>query len=128
MTDYQIFFRKLSVMLPLGLHDFERTARQRVELDLVIHLALADRFPGDPSAAYDYDRLHDFIVGLGEGEQIMLQEGLCQRIIEFCRSEEAIKGVAIRTAKPDVYRDAQAVGCVMTWGVASAADLALADG
>lgn len=127
MNTYRIFFRGLEASLPIGLHDFERSEPQRIRLDIVLHLARPEHFADDPDEVFDYDRVRDFVVGLSQGGQIELQEALCQAVVDMCREEDKVVGVAVRSAKPDVYPDTTEVGCCLTWGDASAQDFALVD-
>ena len=125
MSTYRIFFRGLEARLPIGLHDFERAEPQRIRLDIVLHLVQPERVTDDPAKVFDYDRVRNLVASLGDGGQIELQEALCQAVIDTCREDERVAGVAVRSAKPDVYPDVKEVGCCMTWGAATVDDFAL---
>ncbi|HCF25007.1 MULTISPECIES: dihydroneopterin aldolase [unclassified Novosphingobium] len=113
---YLLFLDSQAVELSIGLHDFERAAKQRI---LVSAALVVERDPGagdDGASIWDYDSLRQAIFDLASGAHIELQETLCSRLAEFCQSQNDIVGGWVRTAKPDVYPDAKAVGCQMAWG------------
>lgn len=116
MSGYHLYFRNLDVLLPIGLHDFEQAAAQRVLIDVVLHVAGSAPDTDDPDQVFDYDRLHEHIRHLAADGQILLQETLCARIIAFCQAQPDLCGAVVRTAKPDVYPDVTEVGCCLTWG------------
>ena len=114
---YALFIRDIELTVGIGLHDFEKAAKQRILVSVT--LLLADHEGGDaPEHVYDYDRLMAFIRALQEREHTLLQETICRSIVQFCEGEPAILGGVVQTQKPDVYRDARTVGCRMAFGTA----------
>ncbi len=117
---YVLFLSELAVPVRIGLHDFEKAAPQRLLISAALVVAAEHGGPDNPAAVYDYDGLRNFVLALSESEHIALQETVCARIADYCRTLPAVSGGWVRTAKPDVYPDARAVGCQIAWGDAEA--------
>lgn len=112
---YTVYIKNLDVNVRIGVHDFEKSASQRVLVSVGIRVDIA--LPGDTiGKVFDYDPVADHIRTLAVAEHVDLQETVCLRVLEFCKARDHVVGVAVRTCKPDVYPDAEAVGCVMSWG------------
>ena len=117
---YVLFLSDLAVPVRIGLHDFEKAAPQRLLISAALVVTSTGTATDDPAAIYDYDGLRQFALSLAEAGHIALQETVCARIADYCRALPAVSGGWIRTAKPDVYRDAREVGCQIAWGDAEA--------
>lgn len=111
---YGLFLRDLVIGASIGAHAFERGAPQR----LLVNIALAlDNTPirDELGAVTDYDFIRQAIDRIVSDGHIVLQETLCRRILEACRSQDHVVAVAVSTQKTEVYPDAAAVGCRMSW-------------
>lgn len=120
---YLLFLRNLSLDLSIGLHDFEKAAPQRIFVSAALVVEKSDPALDDVADVYDYDGLRETILAIGREPHVLLQETLCQRIVDYCRAQPRIAGGWVRSAKPDVYPDAEAVGCQIVWGDADARQL-----
>lgn len=120
---YMLFMRHFAIELPIGLHDFERAAPQRVLLDVAVRVQAPSSDSDEIGGTFDYDLLTHFIRGLAAGGQIELQETLCRRILAWCMAQPRVTGAVVRSAKPDVYPDMDEVGCCMATGEAELSDL-----
>ena len=110
---YQLFLKNFRADFSIGIHEFEKNARQR----LFINVELEVNSLGDKDEIYnvlDYDFLIDALRNIAKGEHINLQETLCERIIAICFSKPQVKKIIVETGKPDVYPDCEIVGCRMT--------------
>ncbi len=111
---YALFLRDHVVLARIGIHDFERTAPQR----LIVNVSLAIRGEADGdvlSATTDYDFLRQRAAEIIASGHIGLQETFCQRMLEACKGQPDVAAALVSTEKPDVYPDADAVGCRMLW-------------
>ena len=116
---YALFIRDIALDAAIGLHDFEKAARQRVLVSVTV--IVAERSIADTAeSVFDYDKLVAFIRALGTRPHTLLQETICREIVRFCEADTEILGGVVQTQKPDVYPDARTVGCRMAWGEAPA--------
>jgi len=105
-TSRRIFLRDLRLQVSIGIHDFERSARQAVAVNVDLWLAPPTRAIGDDIAnVVDYDFLHAGIVELAASRHFNLQETLCEAILDLCLSRSEVVEARVSTEKPDVYPD-----------------------
>jgi dihydroneopterin aldolase len=62
----------------------------------------------------DYDFLRERIKLLLNNRHFDLQETVCSEILDICLAEPRVVGAVVSTEKPDVYDDAESVGCCMS--------------
>lgn len=100
----------LEVMMLLGIHAQETVTPQRVRFNVTLYVDYGDASPGDDiAAAVDYDFVRIGIQALAR-RHFALQESLCEAIATLCFVDRRVRGVRVRSLKPDIYPDA-AVGC-----------------
>ena len=107
----RIFLDSLEVMADIGFHDFEIGVPQRLLVTVEIwldHIPPADS--DDPEMAWDYDFLREQVQELASARRYNLQESLVHAIYERVASLRGVRALRVLTAKPDVYREARAVG------------------
>ena len=112
---YKIALQDFEVMASVGFHDFERTAKQRLIINVDIELDSA-LFPvtDDREAVWDYDFIRLEILKMIETRHYDLQETLCRIIFDLIRTKPGVLKLTVRTAKPDVYSDVRLVGCELS--------------
>jgi len=97
----------------IGIHDFEKAARQRllvsVELSLDPAFVVRDE---DFSTVVDYDFLRRGIRDLLAKRHYLLQETLVFDILAMCGAKPQVTAARVSTRKPDVYPDCAGVGYV----------------
>lgn len=108
----RLFLRGLSVQMMIGVHAFEKKAAQRVMLDVDVFVPLASSTPARDSIAevVDYDFVREAVhrrVALGP---VDLQETLCDDVLRAIMEHPQVLAARVRTYKPDVYPDCEAVG------------------
>lgn len=108
---YSTFLKRMSVLASIGIHAEERAAPQRVLISVRLFMALEDSLRDDISSVVDYDFLRLRIGRLANSRHFALQETLCQEIAAACFEPEKVLGVIVTTEKPDIYPDAESVGC-----------------
>jgi dihydroneopterin aldolase len=105
----RIFLRRHEVMVSIGIHDFERTARQRMLIDVDLWVdggTVAD----DIAAVLDYDQVRAGIAGIVTRQHFDLQETLAGAILDLCLALPGARAARVLTEKPDVYPDCAGVG------------------
>lgn len=107
----RILLDSLEVQADIGFHDFELGKPQRVLL--TVEIWLEDLMPpadDEPEAAWDYDLLRNEILRIAGERRYNLQETLVHAIYERFAAMRGVKALRVKSAKPDIYADARAVG------------------
>ena len=109
----RLFLRNYEVNINIGVHDFEKTAEQRVliNVDLYIPLALSTPEHDELDEVVDYDFIRRSISERVSRGHIHLQETLCDDVLATMLQHPKVQAARVSTAKPDVYPDCEAVGC-----------------
>lgn len=116
MTEYTIHLDGLVVEIGLGIHDHERAAPQRVELNVAMRCVYGAPPVDEIAAVVDYDYLRTGIHALAARGHIELQETLCDAVAALAlAADPRIAEVRVRSMKLDVYPDAR-VGCEVVRG------------
>ena len=111
----KIFFRDLTVDVPIGVHESELGRTQRILVNVELYLEqLPAPHADDIANVFDYDQIRRGIRRLTSRGHINLQETLVEQIVELCLSFAEVRAVRASTAKPDVYPDVEAVGYEIT--------------
>jgi dihydroneopterin aldolase len=109
----RLFLRNYEIRINIGVHPFEKTAEQRVvvNVDLYIPLALSTPRADSLEEVVDYDFIRSTIAErVGRGH-IHLQETLCDDVLALMLAHPRVRAARVSTQKPDVYPDCDAVGC-----------------
>jgi dihydroneopterin aldolase len=107
----RIFLDSLEVMTDIGFHDFEVGVPQRLLVTVEIwldHIPPADC--DDPAFAWDYDFLREQVQELATARRYNLQESLAHAIYDRVAALRGVRALRVITSKPDVYKEARAVG------------------
>ncbi len=109
----RLFLRHYELRLNIGVHAFEKTAEQRVvmNVDLYIPLALSTPKSDALDEVVDYDFIRSTIAARVARGHIHLQETLCDDILAEMLLHPRVRAARVSTEKPDVYPDCDAVGC-----------------
>lgn len=101
----------LEVMTDIGFHDFEVGEPQRLLISVELWLEdCTAPSSDDPVNAWNYDYLKNEVIRIAQERRYNLQESLVHAIFERVAAYRGVKGLRIRTAKPDIYPDAKGVG------------------
>ena len=107
----RILLDSLEIEADIGFHDFEIGTPQRLLLTVEIWLdELAPPADDSPDAAWDYDLLRSEIVRIAGERRYNLQETLVHAIYRRLAAMRGVKALRVKSAKPDIYPDAKAVG------------------
>ena len=110
ITRRSVIMSEIEVLCSIGLHDFEKQARQRVLIDLEVALDPAREPSSDQvEDTLDYDVIREGVIRIASERHHDLQETLAGRILDFTMSLKDVVGVTVTTSKPDVYPDCRAV-------------------
>ena len=107
----RVLVEGLEVQADIGFHTFEVGSPQRLLIDVEVCL---DRpqppANDDPAEAWDYDFVREQVIALVAARRYNLQETLAYAIYLRLAGLHGVKGLRVRTSKPDVYSDTRAVG------------------
>lgn len=109
----RLYLRDYEIRINIGVHDFEKTAEQRVlvNVDLYVPLELSAPTTDSLDEVLDYDFIRSSIAArVGKGH-IHLQETLCDDVLALMLAHPKVRAARVSTEKPDVYPDCDAVGC-----------------
>jgi dihydroneopterin aldolase len=109
----RLFLRDYEVFINIGVHAFEKTAEQRVliNVDLYIPLALSTPKADELEEVVDYDFIRSSIGHRVKRGHIHLQETLCDDVLALMLAHPRVRAARVSTEKPDVYPDCASVGC-----------------
>lgn len=115
MAEYVIRLDGLMLPMRLGIHPHE-AAPQRVRLSVRMTVAYPQPVSADRiEEVLDYDFVREGIWAMADGPGFALQETLCDAVAALCLRDERVREVRVRSAKLDVYPDAE-VGCEVVRG------------
>jgi len=107
----RIFLRNVETRISMGIHDFEKKARQRVMINVDLYLEPDARIERDHiSETVDYDFLRREIAALADSGHFHLQETFCEKILAICLARPGVVAVRVSSEKPDVYPDCESIG------------------
>ncbi len=108
----QVFLRDMVLMASIGVYAHERTARQRIRIN--VDLSVADDSAGvghdDLSRVVDYAKLADQVRALCGAEHVRLVETLAERIAEAALADIRVIAARITVEKLDIFPDAVSAG------------------
>ena len=107
----RILLDSLEVMTDIGFHEFEIGNPQR--LLITVELWLDDLQPpadDDHGSAWNYDYLRSEVIRVAQERRYNLQETLVHAIFERVAAYRGVRGLRIKSVKPDIYPDAKGVG------------------
>jgi len=112
-----VFIRGLRADTVIGVHDWERSVRQRLVLDLELatdtgRAAVADRLDD----ALDYAAVADRVVSFVEGSRCLLIETLAEQVAALLRAEFGVCWLRLRLTKPGAVVQAEEVGVLIERG------------
>ncbi len=107
----RIFLKNFETRVSIGIHEFERQAKQRVVVNVDLYLDPDGKVERDHiDETVDYDFVRREIVGLADGNHYNLQETFCQAILAICLARPGVLAARVSSEKLDVYPDCESVG------------------
>lgn len=113
MAEYITTLEMPAVPMRLGVYPHEAVP-QRVRLSVRMTVSYPEPVSVDRiEEVLDYDFVREGIRAIAEGPGFGLQEMLCDTVAALCLRDPRVSEVRVRSAKLDVYPDAE-VGCEVT--------------
>lgn len=107
----RIFLKNFHVQISMGVHDFEKRARQRVIVNVDLYIDPDGRIQHDSiRETVDYDFVRNTVIEVAESGHFHLQETFCERILDICLQKLGVIAARVSSEKPDVYPDCESVG------------------
>jgi dihydroneopterin aldolase len=107
----RILLEELELQADIGFHDFEVGTPQRLLVTVEIWLGDAVAPADDnPDQAWDYDLVRSEILRIAGERRYNLQETLVHAIYNRLAAMRGVRALRVKSAKPDIYQDARAVG------------------
>ena len=107
----RIFLKNFDVSISMGVHDFEKQARQRVIVNVDLYIDPDGRILNDSiRETVDYDFVRRTILEIAESGHFHLQETFCERILDACLGKNGVLAARVSSEKPDIYPDCESVG------------------
>lgn len=108
----RLFLRNYEVNINIGVHAFEKTAEQRVIINVELYVPLDFSTPklDELIEVVDYDFIRRSVSDRVAKGHIHLQETLCDDLLRTMLQHPKVKAARVSTEKPDVYADCEAVG------------------
>ena len=118
----RLFLRDYEIRINIGVHAFEKTAEQRVVMNVDLYIPLAVSTPRADALeeVVDYDFIRSTIAARVAKGHIHLQETLCDDVLALMLAHPNVRAARVSTEKPDVYPDCDSVG-VEVFGLKDAA-------
>ena len=101
---------QIDIICSIGIHDFERSQKQHITVDLEV-LLTSDKEPQADSIAQalNYDTIREHVIEIATSQHFDLQETLARTIFDAVHDMPTVEALMVRTAKPDVYKDVKSV-------------------
>ena len=107
----RIFLKNFETRLSIGIHDFEKQARQRVIVNVDLYIDPEGKVERDHiDETVDYDFVRREIARLAESGHFNLQETFCEKILAICLARPGVLAARVSSEKLDVYPDCESVG------------------
>jgi dihydroneopterin aldolase len=107
----RIFLKNFETRISIGVHDFERQARQRVIVNVDLYLDPDGKVERDHiDETVDYDFVRREIAALADSGHFNLQETFCEKILAICLARPGVLAARVSSEKLDVYPDCESVG------------------
>ncbi|OLO02847.1 dihydroneopterin aldolase [Salinicola socius] len=107
----QVLIEGLSLETVIGVYDWERTVRQRLELDLELHTDIRPAARGDDlSLTLDYAAICQRLADYANDNAHGLVETFAERVAALLIDEFGIRRLRLTVRKPGAVAAAQAVG------------------
>jgi dihydroneopterin aldolase len=110
----KIFLTALSTEAVIGIFDWERDIKQRIEIDLELSLDLAAAAKSDSIAdTLNYKSVAKRVLAFVEESHFQLVETLAERIAGLVLAEFPVLQVRVTVHKPGAIRNSRDVGVII---------------
>lgn len=113
-----VYIRELEVETVIGIYDWEREIRQRVNLDLDMGTDIRQAAnTEDVDNTLNYKAVSDRLIEFIEQSEFQLVETMAEQIAEIVMTEFGVKWLRLRLGKPGAVPQAKDVGVIIERGV-----------
>ena len=107
----RIFLKNFETRISIGIHDFEKQARQRVIVNVDLYMDPDGKVERDHiDETVDYDFVRREITAMADSSHFNLQETFCEKILVICLARPGVLAARVSSEKLDVYPDCESVG------------------
>ena len=108
----RLFLRNYAAAVSIGVYDHEKTAKQRVLINIDVFIPLDASTPQQDQLeeVVDYDFMRETVAQRIARGHIQLQETLCDDIATTLLAHPKVKAVRISSEKCDAYDNCDSVG------------------
>ncbi|EAR60884.1 dihydroneopterin aldolase [Neptuniibacter caesariensis] len=112
-----VYIRELEVETVIGIYDWEREIRQRVNLDLEMGTDIRQAAnTEDVENTLNYKTVSDRLIDFISQSEFLLVETMAEQIAELVKEEFSVKWLRLRLGKPGAVPAAQDVGVIIERG------------
>jgi len=113
-----VYIRELEVETIIGIYDWEREIRQRINLDLDLGTDIRQAAnTEDVDNTLNYKTVSDRLIEFIEQSEFQLVETMAEQIAEIVMTEFGVKWLRLRLGKPGAVPQAKDVGVIIERGV-----------
>jgi dihydroneopterin aldolase len=105
-----VFIRDLVLVCTIGVHRHERTASQRIRLNLDLAVSESQDLNDDLANVVCYEKIASGVRELVARRHIKLVETLADEVAALCLEDKRVRSIRVRVEKLDVFPDAGSVG------------------
>lgn len=113
---WRVNIKNIEAKIRVGICDHERQAPQNILINAIVDYESSSN-PQSINECFNYDSIHQLVVGKWqEKEHIDLLETLVFDLLSYIfSSDEKVKFAKVSISKPDIYKEAEAVGIEAEW-------------
>ena len=112
-----VYIRELEVETVIGIYDWEREIRQRINLDLEMGTDIRQAAnTEDVDNTLNYKSVSDRFIELIDQREFLLIETMAEQIAEIVLNEFSVKWLRLRLGKPGAVPQAADVGVIIERG------------
>jgi len=105
-----IFVKQMRVNVRIGIHDFEKTAPQPLDVSVELFAPLEYLNGVDAASIIDYAIIHDAVQVWEDREHVELIEAYLQELLTLGFEFENVNAVRASISKPAIFENAEAAG------------------
>lgn len=110
----RIILDGLTLECIIGVFDWERVNKQRVDLDITLEADMQGGSTDDIRDTVDYKSLAKEIRAMVEPSQFMLIEKMAEQVAAICLKRDGVRLATVRVSKPGAVRGSRNVGVEVT--------------
>lgn len=113
-SNHQILIEGLEIMMSIGLLPEEKQQKQRVLIDASLDIEPMEQYAEDIDNTVCYASVAQTIEAIAQEKHYDLVESLSTDITEQCLNKYNVQKMSVTVKKPDILKNADAVGFTMT--------------